>query len=732
MGINFKQSQSSLEHATKIAQDLERLLKQQEALISGTKAAASHAKESQVLLELAKLPVDRLKDATEETVRIETLRKYGFQNVASIYNSSSIQLERIPGITLSAAQSLKALADQMYQAVAQSIAYGIDLDDLTQADTELIENLQGLDHLRAATKNSTSKMKPIAQTLRSSLSQTQPLNSRFRWFFTASEKKERALSALQEITYLVGEPTTIALVEVARYGLDALEKRSPQPVEEFKKRSSDYYAILEEVTNVRPNTAANRHFNQELLDKIQAQELDTSTIKATLRQYQTFGGKFALTQGRVIIGDEMGLGKTLQAISAIAHRTSTGASRFLVVCPASVITNWMREVDARSELPIIKIHGEDHKASLQRWIESSGIGITTYDTLKSFDVSEEQIAALGVDTVIVDEAHYIKNISTGRTRTIAKWLDRSPNVIFLTGTPLENRVEEFISLAKLLDSKMGNELSRVALAAGPESFRRTVAPIYLRRNTEEVLKELPELIEVIEYCTWEGVDKQKYIDAVASGNFMAMRRAAFSAQPNMKPSKLERLLELVEESFESGQKVIVFSYFRSIIEQVMQALGERAIGPITGSVSSTQRQNIVDQFQNSPTPLVLVGQIQAAGTGLNIQAASVVILCEPQIKPSLEVQAIARAHRMGQVRKVQVHRLILPESVDEKMLAMLARKQSEFDDYARDSDLANSVSDAKGISEESMAKVIVMEERKRLGINESDVDIQISENEEEI
>jgi len=731
MGINLKQSQSSLDQANKIASDLERLLKQQDALITGTKAAASHAKESQVLLELAKLPVDRLKDATEETVRIETLRKYGFENVASIYNSSAIQLERIPGITLSAAQSLKALADQMYQAVAQSISYGIDIDDLTKADSELIENLQGLDYLRASTKNSTSKMKPIAQTLRNSLTLTQPLNSRFRWFFTGSEKKERALNALQEITFLVGEPTTIALVEAARLGLDALEKRSPQPVEEFKKRSSDYYAILEEVTNVRPNTAANRHFNQELLDKIQAQELDTSTIKATLRQYQAFGGKFALTQNRVIIGDEMGLGKTLQAISAIAHRSSTGANRFLVVCPASVITNWIREVDSRSELPIIKIHGEDHKISLQRWVESSGIGITTYDTLKSFDLTEEQIAGLGVDTVIVDEAHYIKNISTGRTRTIAKWIDRSPNVIFLTGTPLENRVDEFVALAKLLDSKMGNELSRVALAAGPESFRRTVAPIYLRRNTEEVLKELPELIEVVEYCTWEGVDRQKYIDAVASGNFMAMRRAAFSAQPNMLPSKLERLLELVEESFESGQKVIVFSYFRTIIEQVMQALGERAIGPITGSVSSTQRQNIVDQFQNSQTPLVLVGQIQAAGTGLNIQAASVVILCEPQIKPSLEVQAIARAHRMGQVRKVQVHRLILPESVDEQMLAMLARKQSEFDNYARDSDLANQASGAKDATEESMAKVIVIEERKRLGINESNLHIRISEDDED-
>jgi len=730
MGINFKQSQSSLEQAGKIAQDLERLLKQQEDLISGTKAAASHAKESQVLLELAKLPVDRLKDATEETVRIETLRKYGFANVASIYNSSAIALERIPGITLSAAQSLKALADQMYQAVAQSISYGIDLDDLTTADHELIENLQGLDSLRVATKNSTSKMKPIVQSIRSNLTQTQPLNSRFRWFFTGSERKEKALDALQEITYLVGEPTTIAIVEAARFGLDALEKRSTQPVEEFKKRSSDYYAILEEVTNVRPNTAANRHFNQELLDKIQAQELDTSTIKATLRQYQTFGSKFALTQGRVIIGDEMGLGKTLQAISAIAHRSQLGATRFLVVCPASVVTNWMREVDARSKLPIIKIHGEDHKIALQRWIETSGIGITTYDTLKSFEITDQQITALAVDTVIVDEAHYIKNIATGRTRTIARWLERSPNVIFLTGTPLENRVEEFVALAKLLDPQMGNDLSRVALSAGAESFRRTVAPIYLRRNTEEVLKELPELIEVVEYCTWEGVNQQTYIDAVAVGNFMAMRRAAFSAQPGMVPSKLERLLELVDESFESGQKVIVYSYFRSVIEQIMYSLGERAIGPITGSVSSSARQNIVDQFQSSPTPLALVGQIQAAGTGLNIQAASVVIICEPQIKPSLEVQAIARAHRMGQVRKVQVHRLILPESVDEQMLAMLARKQSEFDNYARDSDLANSVSDAKGISEESIAKVIVMDERKRLGIENKDDHIIAVEDED--
>jgi SNF2 family DNA or RNA helicase len=254
------------------------------------------------------------------------------------------------------------------------------------------------------------------------------------------------------------------------------------------------------------------------------------------------------------------------------------------------------------------------------------------------------------------------------------------------------------------------------MAAGPESFMKAVAPIYLRRNTADVLKELPDLIEVDEFCTWEGVDESFYTDAVIRGNFMGMRQATFVPLEGKIPSKLERLLELVDEAFESNQKVIIFSYFRKTIDLVTHHLGDKAIGPITGSTSSQERQNLVDQFQNSPEPKALVGQIQAAGTGLNIQAASVIILCEPQIKPSLETQAIARAHRMGQVRTVQVHRLIVPESVDEQMLAMLARKQAEFNEYARESALADGATGAKEIGEESIAKVIVMEERKRLGV----------------
>jgi SNF2 family DNA or RNA helicase len=367
------------------------------------------------------------------------------------------------------------------------------------------------------------------------------------------------------------------------------------------------------------------------------------------------------------------------------------------------------------------MHGDEQKSGFARWKESGGTGLTTYDTLKTFDLSDEEIKLLEVDTVIVDEAHYVKNAEAGRTKTIIKWLDRTPRVIFLTGTPLENRVSEFVSLASLLDREFAARMNHAALAAGTEVFRQHVAPMYLRRNTEEVLKELPELIKRDEYCSWNGANYENYCSAVAKGNFMGMRKAGFEpTRPGLIPDKLERLLEITQEAFDNGKKVVIFSYFRSVLNLVTEALGDRAIGPITGSVSPTQRQTLVDKFTEADTPLALIGQIQAAGTGLNIQAASVVILCEPQIKPSLEVQAIARAHRMGQVNVVQVHRLVIPESVDELMVEILNRKQAEFDAYAKESALADSVKSAKDKDEESVARVILLKEKSRLGLEEKD------------
>jgi superfamily II DNA or RNA helicase len=715
---NFKEIREQLNKANQVLSDLEEIAILDESLAGQTKANLTKAKEAVVLQKLAELPIENMKDASDSSLRIETLRKFGFTSVASIYHAPESQLERISGISETAAKELKFIADQMFEAVSQSISYGVKIESLTVDDLNLLENVKGLEAIRSKLRGNHTKIRPVANSLKESLTATKPLQSRLRWILAGSEKRDRALNAISNIAFVMGEPTTGVLVSLANDALNYFESSQDKPaVDDFKKRSSDYYAVLEEVSGVKPQIGQ-RHLNQELIDKIEAENLNTALMSATLRKYQVFGSKFALTQSRVILGDEMGLGKTMQALAAISQRSEDGANRFLIVCPASVLVNWEREITSRTNLQHVKIHGDEQKIALSRWSERGGIGLTTFDTLKQFEFSEEQIVELNVDTIVVDEAHYVKNLGTGRSRTIVKWLDRAPRVLFMTGTPLENRVEEFVNLASLLDRDFAGRLNRAALAAGVDAFRQHVAPMYLRRNSQEVLRELPELIEVVEYCNWNGSDYDYYLASVTSGNFMGMRKAGLKqAREGVMPNKLERLLELVTEAFESGEKVIIFSYFKDVLNLVAASLGDKAIGPITGAVSPQQRQALVDSFTNSPTPVALVGQIQAAGTGLNIQAASVVILCEPQIKPSLEVQAIARAHRMGQVKTVRVHRLVIPEGIDELMMAMLQRKQKEFDDYARESDLANSSEGAKDVTEENIAKIFVLEERRRLSLS---------------
>ena len=141
----------------------------------------------------------------------------------------------------------------------------------------------------------------------------------------------------------------------------------------------------------------------------------------------------------------------------------------------------------------------------------------------------------------------------------------------------------------------------------------------------------------------------------------------------------------------------------------------RVFGPISGSVPPARRQRLVDDFAAAPGHAVLLAQIEAGGVGLNMQAASVVILCEPQLKPTVEHQAVARAHRMGQVRSVQVHRLLCTGGVDERLVRLLENKSRLFDAYARRSAVAESTPDAVDISDLALARRIVEEEQARLG-----------------
>jgi SNF2 family DNA or RNA helicase len=145
-------------------------------------------------------------------------------------------------------------------------------------------------------------------------------------------------------------------------------------------------------------------------------------------------------------------------------------------------------------------------------------------------------------------------------------------------------------------------------------------------------------------------------------------------------------VQLVEEAAEDGMKVVVFSYFLHVLRTIAERLGDAVVGSITGAVPPAGRQHLVDDFTRRAGHAVLLAQIEAGGVGINMQAASVVIIAEPQWKPSVEDQAIARAHRMGQVRTVQVHRLLAKDSVDERIREVQENKSLLFDAYARESD----------------------------------------------
>jgi len=462
----------------------------------------------------------------------------------------------------------------------------------------------------------------------------------------------------------------------------------------------------------------------EIASAVHRHPLDTSLLTVSLRGYQAFGAKFALTQDQVIVGDEMGLGKTVEALAAIGHLHAQDATHSFVVCPASVVVNWTNEIRHKTRLRPHRLHGSEREQSFKTWRRTGGVAVTTYDSLRSLDPPADVTIAL----LVVDEAHYVKNPDAQRTRHVRRWIAAANRTLFLTGTSMENRVDEFKTLIGHLQPAVAQRVRTVDGLLGADRFRSLVAPVYLRRNQSDVLEELPPRIQTDDWVEFVADDFAAYRAAVASGNFMSMRRAAYVSGSPDTSAKLRRLVEIVEEAMSNDRKIVVFSFFRDVLATVGSALGDAVAGTITGSVTPAERQRLVDKFAQQAEPGVLVSQIEAGGVGLNLQAASVVILTEPQWKSTTEDQAVARCHRMGQARPVEVHRLLVPDSVDERMLEVLGRKAALFDEYVRKSELtqvsavAVDVSDlptVDGVASQTEAERRIIEvERKRLGLDD--------------
>ncbi len=706
------------------------------------RAAVAPLREELVVRELESIPVSRLKDVTEGRLRLAALEEAGLDSVRRVYESTRYELRQIPGVGVQTADQALAAARQIAHAVGETVAVRVDVDHPEPRTTALVAALHRLIAAGPELRRAVDQATRIDRELDTLLPAVRPATGRLRMLLTGRTKRTRALAAVDRLRELTEEATERELPLLLGQALVDLLREPGSEIEswvDFELRSAEYYSLLAEVGEAPGSAdiaAAEGFVPSEVAERVRAQHLDDTHCRVSLRGYQAFGARFALAQRRVILGDEMGLGKTVQAIAALAHLAAQGHTHFLVVCPASVLINWTREIRARSALKAVPLHGPERHDAHAEWRSGGGVAITTFDVLSALPAPHGPAAAgrgSGADgdrpvlpgLLVVDEAHYVKNPATRRARAVAAWSRHCERVLFLTGTPMENRVEEFRSLVRHLKPELLTTLQGSDAAAGSQAFRRAVAPAYLRRNQRDVLTELPALVHVDEWEEFSAEDQTAYGQAVAEGNFMAMRRAAY-ARPATS-AKLQRLRELVADAAENGLKVVVFSYFRDVLATVTGALGDAAngasaenaaggavFGPLSGEVPAARRQRLVDEFAAADGHAVLLCQIEAGGVGLNLQAASVVILCEPQVKPTLEHQAVARAHRMGQVRTVQVHRLLATHSVDERMLDILENKSRLFDAYARRSDIADATPDAVDVSDRTLARQIVEEEQRRL------------------
>jgi superfamily II DNA or RNA helicase len=421
-------------------------------------------------------------------------------------------------------------------------------------------------------------------------------------------------------------------------------------------------------------------------------------LTASLRSYQSEGVRW-LTGLRelalpALLADDMGLGKTLQALCAVRGRT-------LVVAPTSVVPNWAAEAARfRPGLRVCVYHGPARTLD-----PGADLTLTSYALLR---LDADALCAIDWETVVLDESQAIKNAES----QVARAAHRLPGRfrIALTGTPIENRLAElwsqfqFLSRGWLGNPRDFDERYARPIAAGDaaasEQLRARVRPFVLRRLKREVAPELPPRTEIVLHVEL-APDERSVYDAIraatredvaarfaAGGSafqmleaLLRLRQAACDASlvPGAqieRATKLEVLRENLEESVAEGHKALVFSQWTSLLDRVEPMLRDAEL-PFTRLDGATRdRAAVVAQFQSESGPPVMLVSLRAGGTGLNLTAADSVFILDPWWNPAVEEQAADRAHRIGQTRPVMVYRLVATDTVEERVLALQARKRA--------------------------------------------------------
>ncbi len=449
-------------------------------------------------------------------------------------------------------------------------------------------------------------------------------------------------------------------------------------------------------------------------------------LAATLRSYQQLGTAWLWHLYRHdlggILADEMGLGKTLQALAFLCARAtaSSDGKPALVVAPASLLENWRRECARFTpELRTIVHHG-GRRAADEAAFAACDLVITSYGTLTR---DRELFASVDFGCVVADEAQHIKNRRSQNARALRSL--RAAGRFLLTGTPLENSLDDLRSLFEFL---LPGYLEPVPAGTRPDDrawfdqrLRAQTAPYILRRTKRSVAPELPPRLEQILWCEPTPVQSTLYrqlqesaeralIDLAAQGASEASLRLATLTQllrlrqvccdPRLvaqeatadASAKLAVLQELLDEAVDDGHRVLVFSQFTSLLALVRTELDRQEIAYcyLDGSMPTRQRQAEVDRFQGDAAIPVFLLSLKAGGTGLNLTGADIVVHLDPWWNPAVEAQATDRAHRIGQTRTVTSYKLICAGTVEEKVLALQDEKRALLADVFEASDAAAS------------------------------------------
>jgi superfamily II DNA or RNA helicase len=453
-------------------------------------------------------------------------------------------------------------------------------------------------------------------------------------------------------------------------------------------------------------------------------------LATVLRPYQRLGVAwlYRLFQDELggVLADEMGLGKTLQALALLGSVAEPGGPAALVVAPASLLENWRREaVRFAPSLRVRVHHGPGRAAGPDELRRGADLVVTSYGTLVR---DRELLAAPRWSVVVADEAQHTKNRRSQAAQALRGLSARAR--FALTGTPVENRLDDLRSLADFVLPGAFAPVpadARGELRAWHEArLRRQVAPFLLRRTKAQVAAELPPKIEQTIWCEASAAQRALYeqvrasteaeIDRLAAAGrgeaqvrlavltqLLRLRQvccdprlvapdfAATDAEGEGGSAKLQAFLELLDEAVDDGHRLLVFSQFTALLGLLRTELEAREVAYcyLDGSMTARARQTAVDRFQSDAAVPVFLISLKAGGTGLNLTGADVVVHFDPWWNPAVEAQATDRAHRLGQMRVVTSYKLVVSGTVEEKVLALQEAKRALLAGVFEESDAAN-------------------------------------------